>query len=58
MSLLDPEFEFVDHMGAVAEESGSGTEALRLLVESWIETFPDFRAETEEYVDAGDRVAA
>ncbi len=43
-------------MGAVAEESGSGIEALRRLVESWFETFPDFRAQTEEYIDAGERI--
>jgi ketosteroid isomerase-like protein len=56
MSFLDPEYEFVDHMGAVTEESGSGVERMRRLIEGWIEVFPDFRAETEEYIDAGERV--
>jgi ketosteroid isomerase-like protein len=55
-SLLHPEYEFVDHMGAAAEESGSGIETIRRQAEGWIETFPDFRAETEEYIDADDRV--
>jgi ketosteroid isomerase-like protein len=55
LTFLDPEIEFVDHMGAVAE--GSGIEAIRrLLVEGWFEVFPDFRAATEEFIDAGDRV--
>jgi ketosteroid isomerase-like protein len=56
LSFLDPEFEFVDHGGAVAEESGSGIETARRLVEGWFETFPDFRAVTEELIDAGDQV--
>ena len=55
-SLLHPDYEFVDHMGAVAEESGSGIETIRRQIEGWIESFPDFRAETEEYIDANDRV--
>lgn len=53
---LDPEFEFVDHMGAVAEESGAGIETFRRQVQGWFETFPDFRMGTEEYIDAGERV--
>ena len=56
LSFLDPEFEFVDYMGAVAEESGSGIETVRRQIEGWYETFPDFRAATEEFIDAGDRV--
>jgi ketosteroid isomerase-like protein len=56
LDFFDSGFEFVDHMGAVAEESGSGIEAFRRLVESWFEVFPDFRADTEEFIDAGDRV--
>ncbi len=56
LSFYDPEFEFVDHMGAVAEERGSGIEAIRRQVEGWFEAFPDFRASVEEYIDAGDRV--
>jgi len=43
-------------MGAVAEESGSGIEAVRRLVESWFEAFPDFQAATAEFIDAGNRV--
>ena len=43
-SLLHPDYEFVDHMGAVAEESGSGIETIRRQIEGWIESFPDFRA--------------
>jgi ketosteroid isomerase-like protein len=54
LSYLDPAFEFVDHMAAVGEESGSGIEAIRLQAESWFETFPDFRMGTEEFIDAGD----
>src|SRR5947209_6657285 len=53
---LHPKFEFVDHMGAVAEESGSGIETIRDQAKGWFEVFPDFRAEIEEYIDAGDRV--
>jgi ketosteroid isomerase-like protein len=41
-SLLHPDYEFVDHMGAVAEESGSGIETIRRQIEGWIESFPDF----------------
>jgi ketosteroid isomerase-like protein len=55
-NLLHPNYEFVDHMGAVAEEAGSGIETMRRLIEGWVETFPDFRAETEEYIDSDDRV--
>jgi len=55
-TFFDPAFEFVDHMGAVAEESGSSFEAIRRQAEGWLETFPDFRAETTDLVDAGDRV--
>jgi ketosteroid isomerase-like protein len=53
---FDSEFEFVDHMGAVGEESGSGIETFRRQAESWFEVFPNFRADTEEFIDAGDRV--
>jgi ketosteroid isomerase-like protein len=56
LSFLDPEFEFVDHMGAVAEASGSGIETIRDQAEGWFEVFPDFRADTSEFIDAGDRV--
>src|SRR5262249_32285064 len=56
LRLLHPDYEFIDHMGAVAEESGSGIETIRRQIEGWIESFPDFRAETEEYIDADDRV--
>ncbi len=56
VSLLHAEYEFVDHMGAVAEKSGSGIETIRRQVEGWFETFPDFRAVTEEFIDGGDRV--
>jgi ketosteroid isomerase-like protein len=56
LGFLAPEFEFVDHMGAVAEEQGSGIEAVRRQVEGWFEAFPDFRASVEEFIDAGDRV--
>jgi ketosteroid isomerase-like protein len=56
LRVLDPEFEFVDHGGAVAEEQGSGIEAIRRLVEGWFEAFPDFRASVEEFIDAGDHV--
>jgi ketosteroid isomerase-like protein len=38
------------------EESGSGIEIIRRLAEGWFEVFPDFRADTEEFIDAGDRV--
>jgi ketosteroid isomerase-like protein len=55
----DREFEFVDHMGAVAEEAGSGIEAVRLQVEGWFEAFPDFRAEVEEFINVGgDRIVS
>ena len=56
LSFAHPEMEFVDHGGAVAEEVASGPEDLRRLAEAWFETFPDFRAATEEFIDAGDRV--
>jgi ketosteroid isomerase-like protein len=56
LSLLDPEFELVDHMGAVGEDVVSGLEATRRQIEGWFDAFPDFRAETEEFIDAGDRV--
>jgi ketosteroid isomerase-like protein len=58
LSFLAPEFEFVDHMGAVAEERGSGLDAIRRQVEGWFEAFPDFRASVEEWIDAGDRVVS
>jgi ketosteroid isomerase-like protein len=56
VSLVHPDYEFVDHMAAVGEESGSGIETIRRLIEGWFETFPDFHAATEEYIDAGDHV--
>jgi len=56
LSHLDPEFEMVDHMGAVGEETGTGIDAIRRQVEGWFEVFPDFRANTSEFIDAGDRV--
>ncbi|GAC1436049.1 MAG: hypothetical protein NVSMB51_06660 [Solirubrobacteraceae bacterium] len=56
LNALDPAFEFVDHMGAVAEASGSGIAAIRGLVEGWLDTFPDFQQDTVEFIDAGDRV--
>jgi ketosteroid isomerase-like protein len=46
----------LDHMGAVGEDSGSEIGAVRRQLEGWFEAFPDFRAETEEFIDAGDRV--
>lgn len=56
LGFFDPAFAFVDHMGAVAEESGAGIESFRRLAESWFEVFPDFRADTTEFIDAGDQV--
>jgi ketosteroid isomerase-like protein len=56
LAYFDPAFEFVDHMGAVGEESGSGIENIRRQAEGWLEAFPDFRVDTEEFIDAGDRV--
>src|SRR3954453_21931922 len=56
VNFLDPDFEFVDHMGAVAEQTGSGIETIRRMVEGWFEAFPDFRANVKEFIDAGDRV--
>ncbi len=56
LGFLAPEFEFVDHMGAVGEQSGSGIGTLRRQIEGWLETFPDFRADTEEFIEVGDRV--
>jgi ketosteroid isomerase-like protein len=55
-SLLDSEFELVDHMAAVGEDVVSGIEATRRQLEGWFDAFPDFRAETEEFIEAGDRV--
>ena len=55
-SLLDSDFELVDHMAAVGEDVVSGVEATRRQLEGWFDAFPDFRAETEEFIDAGDRV--
>jgi ketosteroid isomerase-like protein len=55
-TFLDPEFEFVDYMGAVGEEAGAGLDAFRRQAQGWLETFPDFHAATEEFIDAGDRV--
>jgi ketosteroid isomerase-like protein len=54
--LFGSEFEFVDHMGAVGEDTASGLGAVSRQLEGWFEAFPDFRAETEEFIDAGDRV--
>jgi ketosteroid isomerase-like protein len=58
LGFLNEEFEFVDHMGAVAEEQGSGIEAIRHQIEGWFDAFPDFRASVEEFIDAGDRVVS
>ena len=55
-SFLGSEFGFVDHRAAVGEDSASGIEAVRRQLEGWFEAFPDYRAETEEFIDAGDRV--
>jgi ketosteroid isomerase-like protein len=55
-SFFDADFKFVDYMGAVAEESGSSFETIRRQSEGWLEIFPDFRMETSEFIDAGDRV--
>jgi ketosteroid isomerase-like protein len=56
LSFALPEVEFVDHGGAVAEETASGHEDIRRLAEGWFETFPDFHAAIDEYIDVGDRV--
>jgi ketosteroid isomerase-like protein len=58
LSFIAAEFEFVDHMGAVAEERGTGRDAFRRQIEGWFEAFPDFRASVEEFIDAGDRVVS
>jgi ketosteroid isomerase-like protein len=58
LSFLAPEFEYVDHMGAVAEVEGSGIDAIRRQVEGWFDAFPDFRASVGEFIDAGDRVVS
>ena len=39
-------------MGAVAEESGSSFETIRRQAEGWLETFPDFRAEITDLIEA------
>ena len=58
LSFLAPEFEYVDHMGAVAEVQGSGIDAIRRQVEGWSDAFPDFRASVDEFIDGGDRVVS
>jgi ketosteroid isomerase-like protein len=55
-NFVDPDVELVDHMGAVGEEHVSGIETIRRQAEGWFETFPDFRANVGEFIDAGDRV--
>ena len=58
LSFLAPEFEYVDHMGAVSEVQGSGVDAIRRQIEGWFDAFPDFRASVDEFIDAGDRVVS
>ena len=55
-SFLSSDYEFVDHMAAAGEESASEIGAIRRQAEGWFDAFPDFRAETHEFIDAGDRV--
>jgi ketosteroid isomerase-like protein len=53
---LTPDFEFIPP--PMLPEGGiyQGPEGLRQLWETWTATFPDFRIEIEETIDAGDKV--
>lgn len=53
---LPPDFEFIPP--PMLPEGGiyQGPEGLRQLWETWTATFPDFRIEIEETIDAGDTV--
>ena len=54
---LHPEVEFSDHAHAAdAPETLKGAQALLSLLSEWRESFDDFRAEIQEYIEAGDHV--
>ena len=56
---LDPAVEWTPVKGDPGYEVHHGVEAVRAMVESWAEAFPDLRWEAERILDAGgDRVAA
>jgi ketosteroid isomerase-like protein len=55
-SNLPPEFEFIPPPMLPEGEIYRGPQGLRQLWETWTATFPDFRIEIEEAIDAGDKV--
>jgi ketosteroid isomerase-like protein len=53
---LPPEFEFIPPPMLPEGDVYRGPEGLRQIWQTWSATFPDFRVEIEETIDAGEKV--
>ena len=59
LDLVAPDFELtMPPIYPAPNRVFHGPEAAREALEDWINSFEDFRAETEELIDAGDKVVA
>ncbi len=54
--LIDPEVEMIDHMGALGERRCLAGKCYGVRWRGGSRSFPDFRAGTREFIDAGDRI--
>ncbi|HYI35344.1 MAG TPA: nuclear transport factor 2 family protein [Thermoleophilaceae bacterium] len=53
---IDPEIELVLPEGGMTAGAHRGLQAMRQFLESYVESFEDFRWEPEEFFEAGDQV--
>jgi ketosteroid isomerase-like protein len=59
LELVAPDFELtMPSIYPGQNQAFHGPEAARQALEEWIDSFEDFRAETEEVLDSGDKVIA
>jgi ketosteroid isomerase-like protein len=57
LDALAPDAEWSEHSELPEADTYRGRERIRKFLESFLESWHEFRQETEELVDAGDRVA-
>lgn len=57
LSVLEPDAEWQEHSELPEADVYRGRDAIRTFLVSYLDCWEDFRQETEELIDAGDRVA-
>lgn len=57
LSVLDPDAEWSEHSDLPEAATYRGRDSIRAFLEGYLESWEDFHQETEDVIDAGERVA-